>query len=109
MKKLSQTSDHPPNLASAVLRATIAAADRLGHLHRQHFVIRETVSSAAEIMKPAKIPAEEKPAPEQDAGNSTLPWEDSSGEGAASALESLRKIEQSRSNTQPADDRPAAE
>lgn len=60
-------------------------------------------------MKPAKIPIEEKPAPEQDAGNSTLPWEDSSGEGAASALESLRKIEQSRNNTQPADDQPSAE
>jgi hypothetical protein len=60
-------------------------------------------------MKTAPLPVREKPVPEQDAGRPVIPWEDSTGEGAASALETLRKLEQTRSSTQPVDDRPAAE
>jgi hypothetical protein len=36
-------------------------------------------------------------------------WEDSSGEGAASALESLKKLEQSRRTGRPAEERPGAD
>ena len=37
-------------------------------------------------------------------------WEDSSGEGAASALESLRKLEERRSSAKPQEEeRPAAD
>lgn len=99
MKKPSQTSDDHSNFASAVLRVTLAAADKLNHSHRQHFVSMRSGHSPT---------GEDRPA-DQDAGRFAVPWEDSSsGEGAASALESLRKLEQSRNYAQPADDRPAA-
>jgi hypothetical protein len=39
----------------------------------------------------------------------TPAWEETSGEGAASALESLRKLEQSRKTNRPAEERPGAE
>ena len=109
MKKPSLYTYESSHPASAVLRATIAAADKLGHLHRQHFVIRETPSLPRKIMKPAPPPASEQPATDKDASRPGFPWEDSSGEGAASALESLRKLEQTRSDSQPAEDKPAAE
>jgi hypothetical protein len=38
-------------------------------------------------------------------GSSPPEWKDNSGEGAASALESLRKREQSRRSARPSDDR----
>jgi hypothetical protein len=109
MKKPKQSPQtKTPNPASAVLREPLSAADRLSHLHRQHFVIREMPPSA-QTMKPEQPPDSQKPVTDDEAGRSVSPWEDSSGEGAASALESLRKLEQSRNPGQRPEEKPAAE
>ncbi len=43
------------------------------------------------------------------AGRNGYAWETSTGEGAASALKSLRKMEQKRSNSRPPEDRPGSD
>jgi hypothetical protein len=100
MKKSPQL---PPNPASAVLRETFAPADKAGRLQGQHFVFKSPSPSSPEIMKPAPTPSREIPV--KDKRKQAEPWEDSSGEGAASALESLRKLEQNRKKSKPAEDR----
>jgi len=51
-----------------------------------------------------------RPVAPKATGGSSASWEDSnSGEGAASALELLKKVETSRNKLQPSEERPAAE
>ncbi|MDP3759579.1 MAG: hypothetical protein Q8R01_03545 [Ramlibacter sp.] len=99
-----------PNPESAVLRQAFAFSDMGGHLHRQHFVIRTILPNIGNSMQRAQKPEREGQTSDDSRRRPQPPaWEDSSGEGAASALESLRKLEQSRRSNRPADDRPAAE
>lgn len=52
----------------------------------------------------------QRPVTPDTPGGPNASWEDTnSGEGAASALEILRKVESNRSQLQPNEERPAAE
>jgi hypothetical protein len=62
------------------------------------------------MIESAQIAARIKPPQDEAKGPVAYPWEDTSGEGAASALESLKRLEQRRSQGQPRDDeRPASD
>ena len=51
----------------------------------------------------------QRPADPEATGGPDVPWEDTkSGEGAASALEALKKAETSRNRLQPNEEHPAA-
>jgi hypothetical protein len=98
------------HVASAVLHIPVAPADKTGHLQRQHFVLGSLLPPSPRMIKPTQNPPRDEP--DQNAARKRSPapqWEDSSGEGAASALESLRKLEQRRIPTRPKDDRPASD
>ena len=100
----------PPH--ESVLPIPVAAADRAGRLQVQHFV-RGTLSplSLKMIQTAQQLAAGIKPPPEDDEPvPAAFPWKDSSGEGAASALESLKKLEERRNRGKPQEDeRPAAD
>lgn len=114
MKK-PQPPDQPetasaPEPASPVLRQLFAPADKLDGSTRQHFAIRTHLPTIADNMQRAQT---QERASQEDGESTRRPpapaWDDNSGEGAASALESLRRLEQSRKTNRPADERPGAE
>ena len=95
-------------LEGTVLRPHLAPADNTSDLQGQHFVLGTLPPID---VKPAQNPLGEKSAPEDDKGRRAFVPEETSGEGAASALESLRKREQTRTRTRlpDADDRPTSD
>jgi hypothetical protein len=114
MKK-PQPSDEPeapgaPEPASTVLRQLFAPADKRDGTEGQHFVIRTLLPTLADTMQRAQPQERESQDGGEPARRPAAPaWEENSGEGAASALESLRKLEQSRRTNRPAEERPGAE
>ena len=101
----------PEALASAVLPAPFAPADRAGSFEAQHFVLAKLIPRHSKMIHTAQAAARIQPAPDDETrGPVASRWKDSSGEGAASALESLKLLEQRRLQDQPQDDeRPASE
>jgi len=85
-------------------------ADTHDGVHPQEFVIETIPPTIADTMQRERIQQRESQ-PDDDTARRPSPpaWEDGSGEGAASALESLRKREQSRSSARPLEERPGAE
>jgi hypothetical protein len=62
------------------------------------------------MIESAQIAARIKPPQDETRSPVAYPWEDSSGEGSASALETLKKFEQRRTQGRPRDDeRPASD
>ncbi len=85
-------------------------AERIGKVRAANLVPTQFVSSIS-MKKLSQSPAQETAptSPTGDAHNGAPNnWQDGSGEGAASALDSLRKLEQHRSRGQPQDDRQQA-
>jgi hypothetical protein len=96
--------------ASAVLRAPLAVTDRTGRLQAQQFVLRSLSPLNPKMIESAQIAARVQPPQDDPKSPVAQPWKDSSGEGAASALESLRKLEQRRLQDQPPqEERPASD
>ena len=95
---------------AAVLRGAVSFSATSRGLQQQHFVINTVLPTIADTMQ--RVRSQGPKTPEGDEGPPHPPapeWADNSGEGAASALESLRKLEQSRRTDRPSEDRPGAE
>lgn len=97
--------------ASAVLPNPSLPADKPDRLHPQQFVVRSTLPAPAAMttattQSPSPDPADVDPQP---APGDSIPaaWQDSTGEGAASALESLRRLERSRHHAETPGEHPA--
>lgn len=114
MKKPEPPED--PDSASSITASAIPAlepasapADKRDGRDRQPIVISALEATPVDTMERVQTREPERH-PDDDIGRrASLPWDDNSGEGAASALELLRRLEQSRVTIRPPKERPVAE